>query len=39
MWGKEKMHTKVWLVGLKGRHHWEGLGIDRTFDVKMDLGI
>jgi len=31
------MHTILWLENLKGRDHFEDLGVDREDNIRMDL--
>jgi hypothetical protein len=35
--GEIKMHTALWLENLKGRDHFEHLGVNGEIILKMDL--
>jgi hypothetical protein len=36
--GERQMHTKFWMMNLKGRDHLEDLGIDRRIISERSLG-
>jgi hypothetical protein len=37
-WGRGEVFTVFWLEGLKGRDHWEDLGIGRRITLIWTLG-